>query len=60
MAAATEVRDTRLRPMAPLSGVLAPLDDVPDPVFAQRLVGDDVSVDPVSAVLLAPWDGRIT
>ena len=60
MAAATEARNTRLRLMAPLSGVLVPLDDVPDPVFAQRLVGDGVSVDPVSAVLLAPCDGRIT
>ena len=44
---------------APLSGVLVPIDQVPDPVFAGKMVGDGVSVDPVSARLLAPCDGRV-
>eukprot|EP01030_Chromulinospumella_sphaerica_P011723 gene11723-11520_t len=46
--------------MAPLSGVLVSLDSVPDPVFAQKLVGDGVSIDPTSDVLLAPVAGTIT
>lgn len=50
---------TVLRLVAPLSGVLVPLTDVPDPVFAQKLVGDGVSIDPVTAELLAPCDGRV-
>src|SRR5688572_1687086 len=45
--------------MAPLSGVIVPLDQVPDPVFAQRLAGDGVSLDPISQRLLAPCDARI-
>jgi phosphocarrier protein FPr len=44
---------------APLSGVLVPIDQVPDPVFAQKMVGDGVSLDPTTARLLAPCDGRI-
>src|SRR3954462_823951 len=28
--------------MAPLSGVLVALEDVPDPVFAQKIVGDGI------------------
>ena len=48
-----------LRLVAPLSGVLVPLTDVPDPVFAQKLVGDGISIDPLSAELLAPCDGRV-
>ncbi len=44
---------------APLSGIVVPLDEVPDPVFAQRMVGDGVSIDPVTARLVAPCDGRI-
>jgi phosphocarrier protein FPr len=44
---------------APLSGYLVPIDQVPDPVFAERMVGDGVSIDPVSQRLLAPCDGRI-
>ena len=44
---------------APLSGVVVPIEEVPDPVFAQKMVGDGVSLDPVSALLLAPVDGRV-
>jgi phosphocarrier protein FPr len=44
---------------APLSGYLVPIDQVPDPVFAQKMVGDGVSIDPVSQVLQAPCDGRV-
>jgi len=50
---------TCLRLHAPLSGVLVPIEDVPDPVFAQKMVGDGVSLDPVSASLMAPCAGRI-
>ena len=39
-------RPLRIELSAPLSGVLVPLDSVPDPVFAQKLVGDGVSIDP--------------
>src|SRR5512141_2114170 len=44
---------------APLSGVLVSLDEVPDPVFAQRMVGDGVSIDPTSSILVAPCAGRV-
>ena len=44
---------------APLSGVLVPIDRVPDPVFAQRMVGDGLSIDPTSEELLAPCDGTV-
>ena len=46
--------------IAPLSGVLFPLENVPDPVFAQKMVGDGISLDPTSAELLAPVAGVIT
>jgi phosphocarrier protein FPr/phosphocarrier protein len=45
---------------APLSGVVVPLDGVPDEVFAQRLVGDGLAIDPTSSELLAPVGGRVT
>jgi phosphoenolpyruvate-protein phosphotransferase len=44
---------------APLSGQLVPLEDVPDPVFAQKVVGDGISIDPVTQQLLAPCDGQV-
>ena len=45
--------------VAPVSGVLVPLDDVPDPAFAQRLAGDGVSIDPLSDTIVAPCDARV-
>src|SRR4030095_10071984 len=44
---------------APLSGVIYPLERVPDPVFAQKLVGDGVSIDPTDASLRAPCAGEV-
>lgn len=45
--------------IAPLSGVIVALDKVPDPVFAERLVGDGASIDPVSQDVLAPCDATV-
>ena len=44
---------------APLSGHLMPIERVPDPVFAQKMVGDGVSIDPTSQRLLSPCDGTV-
>jgi len=49
----------RLEILAPLSGVLVSLESVPDPVFAQKMVGDGVSLDPTSTQLLAPISGVV-
>ncbi|MDR5740941.1 phosphoenolpyruvate--protein phosphotransferase [Caballeronia sp. LZ016] len=53
-------RLTRVALMAPLTGVMVPIESVPDPVFAEKMVGDGVSIDPVSDELLAPLAGKIT
>ncbi|WP_339492906.1 phosphoenolpyruvate--protein phosphotransferase [Pseudomonas sp. EA_15y_Pfl2_R67] len=48
-----------LQLLAPLSGVLMPLDSVPDPVFSSRVVGDGICIDPTSQTLCAPLCGVI-
>ncbi len=45
--------------LAPLSGVVVPLEQVPDPVFAQKMVGDGVAIDPIGEKLVAPFDGEV-
>jgi phosphocarrier protein FPr/phosphocarrier protein len=45
--------------LAPLAGWSAPLDEVPDEVFAGRILGDGVAIDPTSATLCAPCDGEV-
>jgi multiphosphoryl transfer protein len=51
---------TRLDLKAPLTGVLVPIEQVPDPVFAQKMVGEGISIDPLSDRLLAPCDGEVS
>ncbi|MEO8102186.1 MAG: phosphoenolpyruvate--protein phosphotransferase [Betaproteobacteria bacterium] len=50
---------TRLILQSPLSGWCLPLAEVPDPVFAERMAGDGVAIDPTGNVLHAPCDGVI-
>ncbi|HEU4641181.1 MAG TPA: phosphoenolpyruvate--protein phosphotransferase [Gemmatimonadaceae bacterium] len=45
--------------LAPVSGVIVPLDRVPDEAFAQRLAGDGIAIDPLSDRVLAPCDARV-
>lgn len=44
---------------APIDGIMFPLENVPDPVFSQKMVGDGVSIDPTSNTLVAPCDGTV-
>ena len=44
---------------SPLAGWSSPLDEVPDPVFAQAMLGDGVAIDPTGAVLHAPCDAAV-
>jgi phosphoenolpyruvate-protein phosphotransferase len=45
--------------LAPVSGVIYPLERVPDPVFSQKLAGDGISIDPTDNILRAPCPGEI-
>lgn len=45
--------------LAPLSGLRLPLARVPDPVFAQGMVGEGMGIDPTSDTVLAPVDGEV-
>lgn len=46
--------------LAPLTGPVVPLADVPDPVFSGGMFGDGIAVDPLEGRLLAPCDGVLT
>ena len=50
---------SKLQLLAPLSGQIWPLERIPDPVFAQKMVGDGLSIDPIDAMLLAPCDAEV-
>ena len=51
-----------LRLLSPLSGVVLPVSAVPDPVFAEGMVGPGLAIEPLrtqSQVVVAPADGVI-
>lgn len=50
---------TSLTLFAPMRGWCTALDEIPDPVFAQRLLGDGVAIDPTEGTLRAPCDAEV-
>ena len=45
--------------LAPLSGQAIPLEEVPDDVFSQKILGDGIAIIPTDGKIYAPVDGEI-
>ena len=55
-----ETQEFNGKVFAPISGKLLPLSEVPDEVFAQKMIGDGIAIEPSeSGVMLAPADGKL-
>lgn len=46
--------------VAPVTGKSIPLSETPDPVFAQKMAGDGLAMEPTGDVVVAPADGELT
>ena len=45
---------------APLNGKIVPVEEVPDAVFAEKMVGDGIAIEPSGGdLILAPIDGKV-
>lgn len=44
---------------APVSGKIIPIEEVPDPVFSQKMMGEGVAVIPTDGNIHAPVDGEV-
>lgn len=44
---------------SPMAGWFGPLEEVPDPVFADRMMGDGAAIDPTEGTLHAPAAGTV-
>ena len=49
----------KIEVLAPLDGVVVPLESVPDEVFAEKMAGDGVAIDPSGQVAVAPVAGDL-
>lgn len=46
--------------LAPISGRIVPVEEVPDAVFAEKMVGDGIAIEPNGGdLILAPIDGKV-
>ena len=45
--------------LSPLTGKAVPMEEVPDPVFSQKIIGDGIAVIPEDGKLVSPVDGEV-
>lgn len=45
--------------IAPLSGKIVNIEEVPDPTFAQKMMGDGIAIEPTEGVVVSPVVGEI-
>ncbi|SHH42874.1 PTS sugar transporter subunit IIA [Virgibacillus chiguensis] len=44
---------------APLNGDILPLEEVPDPVFSQKMMGEGIAIMPSDGKLVSPINGKV-
>lgn len=44
---------------APVNGTIVPLEEVPDPVFSQKMMGEGVAMIPSEGKVLSPVNGKV-
>jgi PTS system D-glucosamine-specific IIC component len=45
---------------SPIQGCLTPLDQVPDPVFAGKIMGEGFAIEPQTGGVIAPFNATVT
>ncbi|MDR0646072.1 MAG: PTS glucose transporter subunit IIA [Elusimicrobiota bacterium] len=51
--------DMNLIVFSPVCGTVMPLSEVPDPVFADKMLGDGLAINPQEGFIYAPFNGAI-
>ncbi|PAE91315.1 glucose-specific PTS transporter subunit IIBC [Shouchella clausii] len=46
--------------LAPMTGTLMPLAEVPDQVFSEKMMGDGFAIDPEDGIVYSPVEGKVT
>ena len=57
---AVEVPKAAAEIKSPLTGKVIPLQEIPDPVFSQAVLGDGVGIEPTGNVVVAPADATVS
>ena len=57
--ASRETAQERIQILAPAAGRAVPLEEVPDPVFSQKIIGDGIAVIPEDGRIVSPVTGEV-
>ncbi|MEH7009288.1 PTS glucose transporter subunit IIA [Neobacillus niacini] len=49
----------KLQIVAPVNGAIIPLEEVPDPVFSQKMMGEGIAVMPTAGNIHSPVNGTV-
>ncbi len=49
----------KIQILSPVTGTAVPLEQVPDPVFSQKIIGDGMAVIPSDGRIVSPVDGEV-
>ncbi|TFJ92216.1 PTS glucose transporter subunit IIA [Lentibacillus salicampi] len=52
-------QDTTETILSPFTGNVISMEDVPDEMFSQKLMGDGIAVEPTEGTVVAPIDGEV-
>lgn len=52
-------QDSNVPFIQPLEGNLLSIEEVPDPVFSQKMMGDGIAIDPTNGTLISPVNGEV-
>ncbi|CCQ93107.1 glucose-specific enzyme IIA component of PTS [[Clostridium] ultunense Esp] len=45
--------------VAPITGDIVPIEEVPDKVFSEKMLGDGLAIDPAEGKVVSPIDGAV-
>ena len=51
--------DKNIEIYAPITGEFVDIEDIPDPVFAQKMMGEGFGIKPTEGIVVSPIDGKV-
>lgn len=45
--------------VSPMTGKIIPIEEVPDKVFSDKMIGDGVAIEPLDGKIVSPVDGKV-
>ncbi|NLU10249.1 MAG: PTS glucose transporter subunit IIA [Tepidanaerobacter acetatoxydans] len=52
-------RNKYIEIIAPITGEIIPIEEVPDEVFSKKMIGDGLAIEPKEGKVVSPIDGKV-